>query len=254
MATQPTNPIIRIAESDVNLPSTGQINKNQPSSTLQTTGFDDDQVVTAEELNYIFDNFGEWLEYLVLEDTDTNTRIDDLENTYIIAGNGLTGGGDLSTDRTLTLGTPSTLNGTTTNASTTTSHTHALSIASQSEAETGTNDSKLMTPLKVHDAVPFTFSPSSVGASTDTVVFPNGLIHKYEIMTESVDNTDKVLFNTPFPNGVLSINITIWTESGSIAGISGGGIVYSYDRFGMVFSAGENFGDGQKAFVTAIGY
>lgn len=64
MATQPTNPIIKIAENDVNLPSTGQPNKNEPSSPLQTTGYDNDQVVTAEELNYILDNFSSWLTYL----------------------------------------------------------------------------------------------------------------------------------------------------------------------------------------------
>ncbi|AGH32064.1 tail fiber protein; Ig-domain containing [Vibrio phage PWH3a-P1] len=254
MATQPTNAIIRIAESDVNLPSTGQFNKNEPSASIQTTGLDKNQVVTAEELNYIFDNFGEWLEYLVLEDSDTNTRIDSLEQIEVTGGNGLTGGGDLTTDRTLTLGTPTTLDGSTTNNVTTDSHTHSLNMASQAESQTGTDNTKLVTPLRVHEAVPHTFSPSSVGASTDTVVFPNGMIQKFEILTESVDNTDKVLWSTPFPNGVLSINITIWTEGGSIAGISGGGIVYSYDRFGMIFSAGENFGDGQKAFVTAIGY
>lgn len=45
----------------------------------------------------------------------------------VTAGNGLTGGGTLSATRTLTLGTPSTLSGSTTNTVTTTSHTHALS-------------------------------------------------------------------------------------------------------------------------------
>lgn len=47
----------------------------------------------------------------------------------IIAGSGLTGGGDLSANRTLTLGTPSGLDASTTNAVTSTSHTHAISTA-----------------------------------------------------------------------------------------------------------------------------
>lgn len=46
----------------------------------------------------------------------------------VIAGNGMTGGGTLSADRTLTLGTPSTLTPSTTNAVTSTSHTHALDL------------------------------------------------------------------------------------------------------------------------------
>lgn len=44
----------------------------------------------------------------------------------IIAGNGLTGGGDLSADRTLTLGTPTVVNTGSTNSVASTSHTHAL--------------------------------------------------------------------------------------------------------------------------------
>lgn len=44
----------------------------------------------------------------------------------ITAGNGLTGGGDLSADRTLTMGTPGSLTSATTNSVTSTSHTHAI--------------------------------------------------------------------------------------------------------------------------------
>jgi len=46
----------------------------------------------------------------------------------IVAGNGLTGGGNLTADRTLTLGTPGTLTGTSTNTVSLTSHTHAVSL------------------------------------------------------------------------------------------------------------------------------
>jgi hypothetical protein len=44
----------------------------------------------------------------------------------ILAGNGLTGGGTLAADRTITLGTPSTLSNSTTNSVTATSHTHQI--------------------------------------------------------------------------------------------------------------------------------
>ncbi|MBL3684524.1 hypothetical protein F2981_16485 [Sinorhizobium meliloti] len=46
----------------------------------------------------------------------------------IIAGNGLTGGGTLAADRTLTLGTPGDITNSTTNSVTSTSHTHALGL------------------------------------------------------------------------------------------------------------------------------
>src|SRR5690606_22108741 len=44
----------------------------------------------------------------------------------IIAGNGLSGGGTLAANRTITLGTPSAIGLSTTNSVTSTSHTHAL--------------------------------------------------------------------------------------------------------------------------------
>ncbi len=46
----------------------------------------------------------------------------------VIAGNGVTGGGALTADVTVTLGTPGTITSATTNAVTTTSHTHALTV------------------------------------------------------------------------------------------------------------------------------
>jgi hypothetical protein len=49
-------------------------------------------------------------------------------NRAVTAGNGLTGGGDLTNDRTISLGIPSTLSGNTTNSTTGVTHTHALSI------------------------------------------------------------------------------------------------------------------------------
>ncbi|GCA52389.1 hypothetical protein KGO5_04854 [Sinorhizobium sp. KGO-5] len=59
----------------------------------------------------------------------------------IIAGNGLTGGGTLAADRTLTLGTPGDITNSTTNSVTSTSHTHALGFtAAEVYVGTGAND------------------------------------------------------------------------------------------------------------------
>lgn len=48
------------------------------------------------------------------------------KTTNLTAGNGLTGGGNLSASRTVALGTPSQITAGTTNSVTTTSHTHAI--------------------------------------------------------------------------------------------------------------------------------
>jgi hypothetical protein len=57
-------------------------------------------------------------------------------STTLTAGNGLTGGGTLAADRTFTLGTPSSIDNSTTNSVTATSHTHALG-ATFAEVYTG---------------------------------------------------------------------------------------------------------------------
>ena len=248
MATQPTNPIIKIAESDVNLPSTGQPNKNEPSAAIKTTGYDKDQVVTAEELNYIFDNFSEWLDYLVLEDDDTNTRIDSLEQIEITGGNGLSGGGDLSQNRSISMGTPSSLDGSTSNSVTTSSHTHGLNMASQAEAEAGTDSDKLMSPETVHQAVPFTFLPSSVSGSTESTTLPNGLIMKWGSGTSTVDTAETFNFSSPFPNACFVINTQ--TIQGSQLSLS----VSAKDANGFTIDRAETIGGSVPFDYFAIGY
>ncbi len=66
------------------------------------------------------------------------------EARSIAAGNGLTGGGDLSANRTLTLGTPGNINNSTGNSVTSTRHTHALGFtAAEVHQGTGVNDTNL---------------------------------------------------------------------------------------------------------------
>jgi len=68
------------------------------------------------------------------------------EARTITAGNGLTGGGDLSANRTLTLGTPSSITNSTANSVTSTSHTHALGFIA-AEVSTTTSASTTSFPL-----------------------------------------------------------------------------------------------------------
>lgn len=71
----------------------------------------------------------------------------------LVAGNGLTGGGNLTADRTFTMGTPSSISNSSTNSVTATSHTHALAFTA-AEVYTGTSSTltsyPVGTPLLVH--------------------------------------------------------------------------------------------------------
>lgn len=67
---------------------------------------------------------------------DDNLRVVNY-NRIVHAGDGLTGGGPLSADRTVTLGEPSTVTDITTNAVTATSHTHAITTVDVGSTITG---------------------------------------------------------------------------------------------------------------------
>lgn len=68
---EPINKLVRIAENDVPLPIAGGDNKIEPSLNLLTVGFDKGNKAFAENLNYIFDNLAQWINY-------SQERIDDL--------------------------------------------------------------------------------------------------------------------------------------------------------------------------------
>ncbi|MDT4840119.1 hypothetical protein FQZ97_739310 [compost metagenome] len=64
----------------------------------------------------------------------------------VIAGNGMTGGGNFTADRTITLGTPGDITNSTTNSVSATSHTHALGFTA-AEVSTTTSDATTSFPL-----------------------------------------------------------------------------------------------------------
>lgn len=112
----------------------------------------------------------------------------------IIAGNGLTGGGTLAADRTLTLGTPATLTPSTTNGVTATSHTHDVATATQAEAEAGTIATKFMTPQQTKQAIDALQAVKSVAGKTGDVT-----LAKTDVGLGGVDNIQqatKTEFNT----------------------------------------------------------
>lgn len=101
-----------------------QLNRKQGSATVESgiDIFNGTSVVSS--LNYT--TAGNW-QFTNGEIYQGATKVA-LQNVSILAGNGLTGGGAISANRTITLGTPSTITNSTTNSVSSTSHTHAIDL------------------------------------------------------------------------------------------------------------------------------
>lgn len=160
---QPTNPLIVWASDDVILPNAQRPNKSLPSESLIQTGWDLSQKPAADEWNYLLNNNGQYIKWLIEEKINeflkksenlndlankatARTNLDvfsksEVNNKNILSGAGLTGGGDLSIDRTISMSTPSTVgagssNSTISGASST--HSHALDVTGNVSILTGT--------------------------------------------------------------------------------------------------------------------
>ena len=85
MATLPTNDLLVIAESDVNLDTTGKPNKWIPSVQIRTKGWDKDQQCAAEHANYWANNHAQYIQYVLdrVEElqTDLVSSVETLETT-----------------------------------------------------------------------------------------------------------------------------------------------------------------------------
>lgn len=97
-------------------------------------------------------------DWVILDDSTTEnivspeiTTVFNTANTgSILSGNGLTGGGDLTASRTISLGTPGTLSGTSTNSVTSGSHTHAIDSTT---ARNSTSTSTLLAAAAMNDHI-----------------------------------------------------------------------------------------------------
>ncbi|WBF79423.1 hypothetical protein BNCALIDO_00033 [Aeromonas phage vB_AdhM_TS9] len=160
---QPTNPLIVWANQDVILPNAQRPNKKLPQTSLIETGYDLSQKPAADEWNYVLNNYGQYIKYLAEEKINeflkksenlndlvdkavSRTNLDvfsklEVNSKTISAGVGLSGGGDLSSNRIISMATPSTVGLGSVNSATnggSPTHTHALDITSNIAILTGT--------------------------------------------------------------------------------------------------------------------
>lgn len=116
----------------------------------------------------------------------------------VTAGNGLTGGGALSNNVTLTLGTPGTLSKTSTNLALADSHTHAINMAS--------------------------FFPTNAGGNGE-VTFFNGLRFAWGSHNmNGGSNNQRVNFRIPFESYVVNVQLTNhenFDNEGNVGRVSG---------------------------------
>jgi hypothetical protein len=188
---QPTNPLIVWASDDVILPTAQRPNKSLPSESLIQTGWDLSQKPAADEWNYLLNNNGQYIKWLIEEKINEflkkSENLNDLANKAtartnldvfsksevnsktISAGNGLTGGGDLSANRTISIGTPSTVGPATSNTASGTTHTHALDATGNVAVLTGylNNGGTIPLPSGYTEAqCKYAAFPATIGATT----------------------------------------------------------------------------------------
>ena len=160
---QPTNPLIVWASDDVILPTAQRPNKSLPSESLIQTGWDLSQKPAADEWNYLLNNNGQYIKWLIEEKINeflkksenlndladkatARTNLDvfsksEVNSKNILSGAGLTGGGDLSIDRTISMSTPSTVGAGSSNSTVSgvsSTHSHALDVTGNVAVLTGT--------------------------------------------------------------------------------------------------------------------
>lgn len=130
----------------------------------------------------------------------------------IVAGNGLTGGGTLAANRTLTLGVPSSVTASSTNSVTATSHTHAMVLPAATEtvlgvakrataalAQARVDDTTFLTPKKLDEA--FSGANQSLGTISGFQIFPGGLIRQYGSVSGYSGYT--ITLPMAFPGGMV---------------------------------------------------
>jgi len=134
----------------------------------------------------------------------------------IMAGLGMVGGGDLSTSRTMDLGTPGTCHGLSTNTATADSHTHALSAAAEelagvvelataAQTQTGTDNTRAVHPAGLASMFDATGLDNNSGFVRIPDV-PGGTIFQGGLSASiAADSNLAIAFPTAFPTALTTI-------------------------------------------------
>lgn len=91
------------------------------------------------------------------------------------------------------------------------------------------------------------FNNLAIGSSTQSIPYPNGLIMKVGVFTESVDASTPHSWDDAFPNGILSISATTLDSDDNAS-------IHSPTTSGFVLKIGQIYGDSTSAYVQAWGY
>lgn len=224
---QPTDDIVVIAQNDVTLPQAGTDNRRYPREEIIDRGYDT-QGFPCDEYNYITHNHGQWLSYLWEEFLPTLGQDKADKATTLTAGDGLTGGGDLSEDRVFSLGAPSTISVTSTDSVSDTSHEHALDLSGRSvNAGNGlTGGGNLNSDVTTTLGTPSTISVTSTNAvsadshehvldlSGRSITTSGGLTGGGDLGSDLDISIDSVSDNVAILAGILNDGGTIPLPSG----------------------------------------
>jgi hypothetical protein len=126
----------------------------------------------------------------------------------ILAGAGLSSNrDDLREDIHIQLGTPSTLNGITSNSVTELSHTHNIAVATQAQAAAGTTNVGLMTPLRVAQAI------AALGVTGETTTNSNGTSVRFNLGGVGIQIcSNRLNLGDPTANGEGTFNNPYQTD------------------------------------------
>ena len=172
----------------------------------------------------VIDKWNEIISFLEgFKDTDVlldrivtlETNVTNLQNTTITGGDGLTGGGNLLKNRTIALGTPSTITDSTINEAKGTTHTHAINEASTEQRGI----------VRLNDSLTSESTDQALTANQGKVLDGKvkGVADLLNDMFEKVTNNGKTYIKTKYgfaSDKFVSAGGTDDTESGGSGGVN----------------------------------
>lgn len=110
-------------------------------------------------------------------------------------------------------------------------------IATQAEAEAGTNNDQVMTPLRTKQAIAALMDTASSFAANGYVTLSNGLVLQWGSFSAASNATGSITFPTAFPTACFTAQIVQQRGSGNgnvrrIESVSTTGFSYHYDNLG----------------------